>query len=59
MLYFLAVSSPTKLHCNDFCSFLLNAVYVKRVLRVGCFRLSLNTSLREKLKQQINKVVVV
>lgn len=41
-LSFLAMSSSTKLPHMTFV-FLLNAVYVKRLLRVGCFGLSLNT----------------
>lgn len=59
LLSFLAMSSPIKLHGNDLYSFSLNAVCVKRLLRVGFSGLSLNTSLKEKLKQQMNKVVVV
>lgn len=56
---FLAMSSPRKPDRNVLYSFSLNAVCVKRLLRVGCPGLSLNASLKEKLKQQMNKTVVV
>lgn len=56
---FLAMPSPRRPDCNVLYSLLLNAVCVKRLLRVGCSGLSLNTSLKEKLKQQMNKMVVV
>lgn len=36
-----------------------NVECVKRLLRVGCLGSSWNTSLKEKLKQQMNKMIVV
>lgn len=53
------MSSPRKPDRNVLYSFSLNAVCVKTLLRVGCPGLSLNASLKEKLKQQMNKTVVV